>query len=164
MSLFSKQKGRQESVADTSMSALVGALVSELVESSGGQSDAPFVLPDVPPAKVQGVRAKRSCGFVEAPTSVSDMLIAVLAVQPLETYTHWLLQTQRDELWLSRDPLKRPLVNLVSEQHSPAIQAVCRYTDMLLKPPAELETVSLLDGSWPASEFCYIFFPINMCE
>jgi hypothetical protein len=140
------------------MATLLGSLISDLVQASDADGDeaghvqSAFVAPEIPPSKVQGVRAKKSISYVERPETVAEMYVSVLAVGPLEKYLYWLFKQQRDETWLSSDPAKRPLVALTSESdNNPVLLALAEYAAALASSPVESEDLSDLRGPMTAS-------------
>ena len=133
------------------MQALVGSLVSDIVQaSSDGDADhAAFVVPEIAPTKVQGVRAKKSSVYVERKETVAELYVSVICVAPLERYMYWLFRIQREQAWLSQTVAKRPLMQLTSMSRSPVASALSETTDVLCRfSPAGSSLLGHLEGSW----------------
>lgn len=144
------RSAKKRCIQDTTLAVLVESLTHDIVAASDGpdqQAAAAFVLPDIHPTKVEGVRAKKSCLYIERPESTTETFISVVAPGPVERYMHWLLKAQEQELWLHRDPKQRPIVNLASPNNSPVIKALAALTLSVFSCPLESPTLKMFAGS-----------------
>ena len=116
-----------------------------LMEKPEEVAAASFTTSDVPIGKVQGVRATKSCSWIERPSTAVELLVAILSTEPVGHLSAWLLKAQKLKSWLSKDPTERPLVNLVTYRFSPASRCVHELADMLLS--GTTGRLDILDGS-----------------
>ena len=153
LSVFqSKKRG----LGAASMQDLVGALLSDVVKLSDAADTghAAFLVPDIAPSKIQGVRAKKSAMYIGRMETVSELFVSILATGPLEQYLYWLFKKQEEDAWLDSDPHRRPIVALTSAANSPVVVALAKYTAMFVEhPPLESETLVHFSG---ASEFVLV--------
>eukprot|EP00438_Fugacium_kawagutii_P006490 Skav226929 [mRNA] locus=scaffold3020:72657:73124:+ [translate_table: standard] len=91
----------------------------------------PFTTAEVPVTKVQGVRAAKSCTWLARAETITETLVSIVSTSPMVRLSAWFLKTQRKKGWLSKEACERPLVNLVSPQHSPAVRAVSECVHIL---------------------------------
>lgn len=142
---------KKKNIHGTSMTDLVQLLQQEIVAagdtpSSSADPGAAFMVPDVGPGKIEGVRAKKSCLFIERPESVAETFLSVVVVDPLERYMHWLLHNQEQKLWLHKDSSERPVVKCATPCVSPIVKTLAEYTDGIFCVPMISETLQMLDG------------------
>ena len=116
------------------------------VVASGNETESPFTFPDVPVAKIQGVRAAKSETWLRRPETLSEIVSAILSTEPVFHLSTWFLKQQEDQTWLSEDPTRRPLVNLVTPRFSPVVRAIASCFDMLLAPDSEDGPFAFLRG------------------
>lgn len=110
--------------------------------------ESPFVFPEVPIQKVQGVRANKSQSWLQRPTTVVELMTCILTTEPVFKLSTWLLQQQEDECWLSKRPEDRPMINLVTARYSPVMRAISGCLDALLNPlDVDRGPLFFLDGS-----------------
>lgn len=110
--------------------------------------ESPFVFPEVPVQKVQGVRAGKSQSWLQRPTTVVELMTSILTTEPVFKLSTWLLQQQEDECWLSKQPEDRPMVNLVTARYSPVMRAIADCLAALQNPlDVEHGPLFLLDRS-----------------
>ena len=140
-----------------SLGTLMGSLADEFRQSADQQlaeAEAPsmaaassvFMQQDIPVTKVQGVRAKKGAMWFGRVESATEIMVAVHVSRPVEIITAWLLKTQKQESWLSMDPLERPLVQLVTPELSRTVQSLCVYHDMMHPVAADTPLCAALDG------------------
>ena len=111
--------------------------------------ESPFVFPDIPVQRIQGVRASKSETWLSRTTTVSELVTAIETTEPVFRLSTWLLQQQEDQLWLSQDPTLRPVVSLVTPRFSPVVRAMSQCFSMLQDPwNAEHGPLYLLDRCW----------------
>lgn len=91
----------------------------------------PFTTAEVPVTKVQGVRAAKSCTWLARAETITETLVSILSTSPMVHLSAWFLRSQRKKGWLSKEVAERPLVNLVSPRHSPAVRAVSERIQIL---------------------------------
>lgn len=132
-SMFSKTTGRKTDARPT-RDILRALAIDDANDADGCNTDqnlavpdgseSPFVFPDVPVQKVQGVRANKSETWLRRPTTVAEVITAISTTEPVFRLSTWYLQQQESEGWLSSNPDMRPLVNLVTRQYSPVTKAI----------------------------------------
>lgn len=154
--IFEKDPGSKGNISLASlMSGILQDLTGEPVGDAvaPGNSSAleaaiaPFVHPDVPIGKVQGVRARKSCTWIRRPQTLSELLIAVLSTKPVSGLSQWLLHQQGSNSYLSRDPTERPAVCCATLRYNPAVKAISESVNMLR---SGLEGIVLVfDGDLP---------------
>ena len=83
-----------------------------------------FTSAEVPLVKVQGVRAAKSCDWLERPETMTEILTAIVSTLPVVRLSRWFLRSQSEKLWLHRQAEERPMLNLVTPRYSPAVQSV----------------------------------------
>ena len=128
LAMCSNKKGISGETMATLLSGILGDLVGEKQDTGPQGSEAPlapYVVSEVPVSKVQGVRAKKSCTFLQEPQTISQTVSAVLSTEAVQALSAWLLKAQRTKAWLSKIPEERPVVNLATMRFSPAAQAIC---------------------------------------
>ena len=119
------------------------------------ESESPFVFPDVPVQKVQGVRANKSETWLQRSTTVAEVITAIATTEPVFQVSTWYLQQQEAEAWLSKEPEKRPLVNLSSRRYSPVVEAISKCLSALRDPlDADHGPLFLLDCYLVARDSC----------
>lgn len=137
--------------ASGSVKHLVNSIVSELIGNDVVQATpdeaaaSPYVCPDVPVSKVQGVRATKSAAWIGREETLVELLALVVTSEPIANLSAWLFRTQRLQSWLHRDAAQRPLVCLATKRFSPAVTAVNECVLALTSNPDEL--LSILDGA-----------------
>ena len=136
-SVFRKQaSGKQSTPASDMLSVLRALLPDEEGNAivSDNSQEAPFTFPDVPVAKIQGVRAAKSEAWLARQSTASELSVAIMATEPVFSLSTWFLQQQEEQSWLSNDASKRPLVNLVTARFSPVVRAIASCWDLLTEP------------------------------
>ena len=149
------------------MASLVQGIVSELTggDEAGLREEEPlpaagnavshvdaasaaYVSPELPVSKVQGVRAMKSCAWLERPETPTEVLVSILSTEPLQDLSFWFLKSQKNMGWLSKKPEERPIVNLTSLQFSPVVLVVSETISTLEfnLDVQEPEILLLLDG------------------
>lgn len=151
------------------MAALLNSLSADIVAASDDPScaadhGAAFVVPDVQPSKVEGVRAKKSCLYIERAETLTETFVSLLAPMPIESYMHWLLRAQELEAWLHKDPCERPLINLTSTTHSPVMEALGRLTQSAFEVPVESALLKLMDGTLSFSNYQYQYQSVSVYQ
>lgn len=104
------------------------------VVETNSTTESPFTFPDVPVARVQGIRAAKCEDWLARESTLCELLSAIVTTEPIFRLSTWLLQQQEERLWLSNDPTKRPIVNLVTPRFSPVVKAISSLIDMLVSP------------------------------
>lgn len=138
------QKKKKGQAALATMQSLLNGILSDLTGSDEPvesqqvaeaapqeAASAPFTSPDLPVGKVQGVRALKSNTWLQRVETPVEILVAVLATEPVQYLSAWFLKTQSNSNWLSKKVEERPLVNLASLRFSPVVQAVTGAISML---------------------------------
>lgn len=167
LAMFRSNKKRN--IHGTSMAALLNSLSADIVAASDDPScaadhGAAFVVPDVQPSKVEGVRAKKSCLYIERAETLTETFVSLLAPMPIESYMHWLLRAQELEAWLHKDPCERPLINLTSTTHSPVMEALGRLTQSAFEVPVESALLKLMDGTLSFSNYQYQYQSVSVYQ
>lgn len=147
------RSSKKNNIHEKSMAALLNSLSADIVEASddpacAADHGAAFVVPDIQPSKVEGVRAKKACLYIERPESLPETFISVVATDALERYMYWLFKTQEEELWLDKDPAARPLLNLTSLSQSPVLMALYDYTQAVFSSAAETPVLCMMRGAF----------------
>lgn len=120
-----------------------GAVV-DLVKN---EQESPFTFPDVPVAKIQGVRAAKSESWLKRTETISEIASAIMSTEPVFRLSTWFLQQQEEQTWLSDNPSNRPIVNLVTPRFSPVVKAIASCFDMLVNPGSDDGPLQFLDGN-----------------
>ena len=163
-SMFSKTTGRKTDARPT-RDILRALAIDDANDADGCNTDqnlavpdgseSPFVFPDVPVQKVQGVRANKSETWLRRPTTVAEVITAISTTEPVFRLSTWYLQQQESEGWLSSNPDMRPLVNLVTRQYSPVTKAISQCLAALREPfDVDHGPLFLLDGFLIAIHCC----------
>lgn len=138
----------------SSMNALLNSLVSDLtggvvVQSSDGTgaleaAASPYVCPDVPKSKVQGVRSGKSVKWLEREETLTEIIVLVASSESVSRLSGWLFRAQHLQLWLHQDPRERPLVCLATMRFSPAVKAL--NDCIVAMTSGREEIIQMLDG------------------
>lgn len=153
--MYRKKQRLSGETMTTLLNGILGDLTGDSVAvgSSSGRNgveaaEAPYIVPDVPVTRVQGVRALKSCTYLENATTPTQTLVAILATDCVQELSAWLMKTQKQKAWLSKKPEERPVVNLSTLRFSPAVRAlhnvIYEMEDCADKGLANI--LSLLDG------------------
>lgn len=109
-----------------------------------------FTNPDIPVAKVQGVRALKSTEWLMRPQTGTELFVAVLSTEPVFVLSAYLLQGLKLKAHLSKDASQRPAVSLATPRYSHAVESVGKAIHLLesgLQGP-----LFLFDGALPLKE------------
>lgn len=139
-----KSKRSRDSASDVLSMVFPGSSCVDLVKN---EQESPFTFPDVPVAKIQGVRAAKSESWLKRTETISEIASAIMSTEPVFRLSTWFLQQQEEQTWLSDNPSNRPIVNLVTPRFSPVVKAIASCFDMLVNPGSDDGPLQFLDGN-----------------
>ena len=156
-SIFNKDGKKPSGKKASANAALIlsGLLGDEAYVQTGDDSgnlplpagESPFTCPDVPVGRVQGLRAAKSESWLDRPETATEILVAILATQPVYELSCHFMEEQKHQSWLSDDPRKRPLTSLATERYSPVVDKLVKYLNVLETPVDAESIISLLCGN-----------------
>lgn len=114
------------------MASIVQDLTGEKIDGKATQEGsaaldtaiAPYVHPDVPVGKVQGVRATKACNWIEREETLTELLVAVLSTDSVGKLSCRILRDQREKAFLAKEAHRRPIVCCATLRFNPAVHAI----------------------------------------